>query len=67
MVTAIAVHSQRKLSGKALAAVVHSEVVETRWAKWSNKLRAIARPGSSPKIGPWFALEGAMVHADRID
>lgn len=67
MVTALAVHSQRKLSGKALAAVVHAEGVETRWARWTNKLRALASPGSPPKLGPWMALEGSMAHSDRIE
>ena len=67
MATAIAVQSQRKLSGKALAAVVHADAVETRWAKWSGKLRALAAPGGSHKLGPWSALEGAMSFAERIE
>lgn len=63
----LAVHSERKVSGKSLAAVVHSDAVETRWAKWSNRLRALAAPGSSCKLGPWQALESALTFSERIE
>jgi ATP-dependent protease ClpP protease subunit len=63
MVNTERITSERKSSGKALAAAVQSEAVEARWAKCADTLRALGKR----KLGSWVALDAALTHADRIE